>query len=193
MNYLIAYLAVGGIILLVMIGFHQYDKYKNKSDADALIKAVTAQWENKTWWDYFLEWVIVPLIAIPIVILAWPGFLLWLAKDKWWQGKTAAAVVDEEFAVTLDHLQQRKSLEENESSERISDPLHAVPDLPFGHMNAAWVQFKDDLQPGDEVWSFSVPWTKWGSTELHEGYVILRGGEIGSWLTAVIRQVDSKD
>ena len=85
------------------------------------------------------------------------------------------------------------TIEEIESRERISDPLGAVPSLPFGHLNAAWAEFKDNLQTGDELRFFSVPWKECWNMELHEGYVVLREEEIGPWFTADVRQVDSSE
>lgn len=85
-----------------------------------------------------------------------------------------------EFAVTLDHLLKRLTLDEIEKTEVVSDSLGAAPRLPFGHLNQAWEDFKQSILDGDQLWSFSAPWTTgWGQEEVRDGYVVLRGETIG--------------
>ena len=55
---------------------------------------------------------------------------------------------------------------------RVVDPLHAVPDVPFGHLNPAWKAFLGLKGEGEALWSFRARWVdRWGRVELHVGYV----------------------
>ncbi|WVM93015.1 hypothetical protein ULG90_02285 [Halopseudomonas pachastrellae] len=53
-----------------------------------------------------------------------------------------------EFAVTEDHLLESLTVAEIEARERVADPLGAVPDLPFGHLNTAWQEFLAECEEG---------------------------------------------
>ncbi len=44
-----------------------------------------------------------------------------------------------------------------------------------------WLQFRDQMQEGDEIWYYKSPmetWTEWFPLCGREGYVLLRDGEI---------------
>ena len=74
------------------------------------------------------------------------------------------------------------TVEEIEIAEAVSDPLGAVPPLPFGHLNAAWSRFKSGLVQGDTIWRFAAQWDgEWGTPEIREGYVIARGDGFGPY------------
>jgi hypothetical protein len=89
----------------------------------------------------------------------------------------------EKFAVKADHLQKQWSLAQVEQAEMVVDPLRAVPALPFGHLNSVWEDFKQWVQGGDEIWSFSGTWkAQWGHEEVYEGYVIVLGGSTGGYV-----------
>jgi hypothetical protein len=94
------------------------------------------------------------------------------------------------FAVGRGDLLQRMSVEEIEQRERVVDPMGAVPDLPFGHLHAAWKKFSDGIEPQDEFWSFSAKWKPgyWGD-ELRSGYVIGRGNELGQHFITKIKYI----
>lgn len=84
------------------------------------------------------------------------------------------------FVISRKDLVRQWTVQEIELSARVIDPLGAVPDLPFGHLNAAWLQFKQVLQPQDAIWSFSSNWSAaWERQTIREGYVVLRGKRIG--------------
>ena len=79
-----------------------------------------------------------------------------------------------EYTLTLEDLRERLTVAEIEAREKISDPLSAVPDLPFGHLNVVWRRFLDDHVEFDELWSFS---TLRESRELRTGYAKVRDGK----------------
>ena len=70
---------------------------------------------------------------------------------------------------------ERLTVEEIESREMVYDPLNAVPNLPFGHLNEVWAQLKAAKQTKDELWSFAATWLGDDDTpELRKGYVLWR-------------------
>ena len=77
-------------------------------------------------------------------------------------------------------LVSRHTITEIESLNLIEDPLEAVPNVPFGHLNFAWEQFKQHLRDRDELWHyrtnclFDSPYAR-----SMMGYVIVRNSEMG--------------
>ena len=85
------------------------------------------------------------------------------------------------------------TIEEAEDKEYISDPLGAVSNQPFGHLYPAWIKFKAEIYPQDELWEFKaskqlledfkknryayllngINWM-----DYQDGYVIIRNGEV---------------
>ena len=96
------------------------------------------------------------------------------------------------FRVTREHLLRETTVEEIEKEEIVSDPLGAVPPLPFGHLNAAWLRFKSRLAPGDVVWRLSAHGKEgWGAPQVREGYAIVRTDSVGAHFETARRIVDS--
>jgi hypothetical protein len=74
---------------------------------------------------------------------------------------------------------QTITIEEVEQRERVFDPMGAVPDLPFGHLNAAWQKFRDGLEPQDVIWTFSAHLQiKWQGEETITGYLAVCNNRI---------------
>lgn len=131
--------------------------------------------------ETFLDSVLGPLIAIMLVCTIWP-YAIWLKIEKKWFSDSP--IEEKEFSVTLDDLREHLSFEKIEAAAYVTDPLGAVPDLPFGHLHGAWQRLKGNSAPGDQVWAFSAPWVEWRRKYLYSGYVIIHDGEIGSfWVT----------
>lgn len=128
----------------------------------------------------YLYWYLgigVAVLAAVAGVVAWPAALYMKGKEIF--GKKSESALDEErqFAVGCSHLQECLTVLQIETREVVTDPLGAVPDLPFGHLNAAWKAFVEDVGADDELWSFTAPWqTKWGRKEIRTGYVVVRGG-----------------
>jgi hypothetical protein len=69
-------------------------------------------------------------------------------------------------------------LEEVEATERVHDPLGAVSDLPFGHLNAAWNRFIIGLDLDAELWSFRAKRATCGhDAQVWTGYALVRHGQ----------------
>ena len=91
--------------------------------------------------------------------------------------------------VRREHLLTRMSVEEIERANIVRDPHGAAPELPFGHLNAAWRRFAAQVGEGDEVWSFSMPWERqFPMMEMRRGYVVVRDADTGACFLTVWRK-----
>jgi hypothetical protein len=114
------------------------------------------------------------LLRYSVAITIWPLIVLILLDDKFNTG-SSVRLPEKDFAVRRADLLEKLTVSQIETRERVQDPLGAVPDLPFGHLNAAWKVFLAGCQPGDKLWSFSARWPgNWRGEERREGYVRVR-------------------
>lgn len=168
MIYLIWYLAVGIIVLLVVYISHRLPLNHESDREQELIKLTHELMDSldhtrKTWRDDLLDKIVVPLLAASLILAAWPAVLLMLVKNKLFPSEVKL-LPDRKFSVASGDLIRQMTIEEIEQQEQVVDPMRAVPDLPFGHLNAAWVEFKANLEQQDSVWSFAAHWTPdWGA------------------------------
>ena len=139
----------------------------------------------------FIGRYIIPVLVVAAVIAAWPVFLVILLKKRKPFPRDSAEL---EFRVKPEDLGARASVEEIEASEIVKDPLGAVPEIPFGHLNAAWIAFKARLYSEDSVYRFDSDWTDaWGYSQHLEGYVAVNDGKPGEFLTVLRTGIKSKD
>ena len=131
-------------------------------------------------WDRALDEIVVPVLGFGWVVSCWPWCAYWKVKERIWGVDTPAPVDEPAFAVEPAHLLKRLAIDEVEARETVFDPLGAAPNLPFGHLHAAWRAFVDGRAEDDELWSFSADCrTVWGTPERRAGYVLVRAGEPG--------------
>jgi len=95
-----------------------------------------------------------------------------------------------QFIVRRRDLIARCSIEEIEAIERVVDPLAAVPDSPFGHLNGAWRQIRDSLSVDAELWSFSRTWEDRGTREQRSGYSAVLRGKVIAHFPAQRKKLD---
>ena len=96
--------------------------------------------------------------------------------------------IEPQFAVDKTHLVEQISLQEIETNELVFDPMDAVPNIPFGHLNASWQAFITDMEPNDSLWTFSAPWkSDWGQPEDRKGYAIIRNNAIAKHYVTICR------
>lgn len=97
------------------------------------------------------------------------------------------------FAVKRAHLQERLTVLQIEAREAVDDPLRAVPNLPFGHLNAAWKTFIAGIAAADELWSFTANCeTAWGRKEIRSGYVVVRSGVPASCFLTMLKKIEDE-
>lgn len=199
MIYLIWYLAVGIVVLLVVYISRRLSLNHGSDREQELIKLTheliaSLDHTRKTWRDDLLDKVVFPLLAGFLILAAWPVVLLMLVKNKLFPCKAEKLLPEREFSVARDDLIRQMTIEEIEQQEHVADPMRAVPDLPFGHLNAAWVEFKANFEQQDSVWLFSAQWTPdWGRREIREGYVILRNDNVGQHFLKSLRELEDED
>lgn len=185
MIYLYWYIGVGVIVLLIVYISHRLTVKIDEPDLHAILESINPDRDK---WHYKLrEIVLVPLFIAILGPLAWPIFIYWKAKEFFSKEISVETSVEEDqnLKVTRADLIDHHTVAEIESSERVTDPLGAVPALPFGHLNSAWNDFKSMAQATDEFWTFEAIWERrWRSKQKCRGYAILRGDEvIGYWMT----------
>jgi len=175
MNYIIGYLVLGSFILLIIYIAVRMDNSKDAKELREIREFIKPQ--SKTWQDILVNKFFVPVIAISLSIIFWPVVVGLTIKDRLEQyaEKNRVEPVPEVFKVKKEHLKEQVSIEIIESQEIISDPLNAVPKLPFGHLNSVWQEFKGKYKADDEIWSFSALWTMKGGGKInYTGYVLVQ-------------------
>lgn len=189
MIYLYAYLGAGIIALLIIFISHRLTAKPESEFTRDMMDALHP--ERKTWYYRLLENVVIPILAGTLVVIAWPAAVYMKVRELLFPEKVEPIPEKKEFAVARDDLLQKLSTAQVEERERIIDPMGAVPDVPFGHLNATWNAFKDNLESSDSVWAFSSQWeTDWGRKEIREGYVVERQDALGSYLLTSRRNVE---
>ena len=183
MTYLAAYLAIGAFIAAIYYIAQRISERRTSLGISRELSAALFP-ERHTLRYRLANHVVAPLIAVVVVAIAWPIALfmqarVWLLRDE---GESVAKEPDPESksAVLKEHLLERLSLDEVARRELVSDPLNAVPDVPFGHLHARWVEFRAALGPEDEIWSFSARGeSAWNRTQERIGYVVVQPSGIG--------------
>lgn len=175
MIYLYWYLGVGVAVLAVVYGAHRLTKEKESESLRDLLDTVNPDRKKLSY--RILNNVVAPVLAAILVVAVWPVAVYMKAKEMLQKKDGTEIEKEREFAVERQHLQERLTVQEVERREVVTDPLKAVPELPFGHLNAAWQEFLNGHVDGGELWSFSARWqTTWGRKELRSGYVVVRDG-----------------
>ena len=189
MIYLYWYLGIGAVVLIAMVAFHKLTQRKDDNSLSDMLADLRA--ERKSLRFRLLNDVLGPALVGTLVVPFWPVLVFFKVKEIIF-GEPARGPVDEpEFAVTRDDLQTQLGLQEIEQLEMVFDPMGAAPNVPFGHLNAAWKKFCEGLEPSDSLWSFTAPWTSaWGSKDIRQGYVIVRGEEIGAHFITVWKDIE---
>lgn len=128
-------------------------------------------------------------LAGAYTIGAWPVALYqrwqFIRSSRKWQAQIEER--EKPFQVQPADLLVRMTVREIEQRETVQDPLNAVPNLPFGHLNPAWEKLKSGMGPDDEIWTYSAQWKDgWRDPETREGYAIVRAGEVkGFWVASI--------
>jgi hypothetical protein len=151
LNALYGYITIGLVTAISML----LTSYRPKSE---FAKAVDEALNGKRSWHYKLREAMVIPGTIVLIVLVWPIALWMVAADRLKQrGITKEKNPEDLFAAQQEFLVERLTIEQIEKREMYQDPLQVTPNLPFGHLNTAWVEFKVQLQHSDELWSFAIP------------------------------------
>jgi hypothetical protein len=175
MIYLFWYLGVGAAVLIAVF---MQDLLQHRLNAKYSSTDTT-----KPWQEMIVDKLIIPIVLAIAIPCAWPIVIYIWIKDhranKVTEQRVNQSIKDNErLTVNKIDLLSRMSIAEIENLEHVTDPLGAVPDLPFGHLNPAWEKLKGNLIADDEIWTFNATWNKWNDKRLCQGYAILRGEEV---------------
>ncbi len=191
MIYLYWYLGIGVVVLAVVYGAHHMTKGKESESIRDLLEAVNPDRKKLSY--RILNNFVAPVLAAIAVVAVWPVAVFMKAKELFQKKESYVSPEEREFVVEREHLLERLTVQEIERREVVADPLKAAPELPFGHLNAAWQDFLKGHADGAELWSFSARWqTTWGRKELWCGYVVLHDGVPGTHFLTVWKDVSEE-
>lgn len=78
----------------------------------------------------------------------------------------------------IEWLKQEVTVEEAEEKNMVqNEDLGPFP-IPFGYMNDQWLEFKNKIQDGDQIWEFSSSTEEWMNLVGRAGLCIVREGRI---------------
>jgi hypothetical protein len=182
--WLYIYLALGLVTTLSFLGL-TFKERPSKFVKDMR----SALGYGKTLKDY-LQDLLVYSIASLVVVIGWPGFLIWAFLKKLRERREHMRDEEPTFICKPKYLIRKVSLIEAEQENMITDPLGLTPQLPFGHLNSAWAQFLGEFgfDESAELWYFEVP--KGQSSSEHDmlegpiaGYAkIVKGRVVGEFV-----------
>lgn len=142
----------------------------------------------------FVDDVLIPLLTGTFVLVFWPIAVImcvyWLITGQITLSSQINADKEKPFSVSKQHLIRKLSLEEIEDTEIINDPLGGVPNVPFGHLNKQWSQFKENHSADTELWSFNQKWKpRWGAEDIRSGYAALKNGQVLGFFVKAIEPI----
>lgn len=184
MIYFYCYVGLGAAISLLVV----VDDYLKKKSIPASIRNPfeTLFPKRKKLSYRLLHNIVIPALTVIAIIVIWPVALYRLIQGLFNKQDIADFTEPPSFAIEREHLQEQLTVDEIEKREFVIDPLKAVPELPFGHLNAAWHKFLKNRTENTELWSFSALWsTAWSGAELRLGYVIVENGAPGPYFLTV--------
>ena len=191
MKYLIPYLVIGFVLLATAVLQHLFAKRRSKP-SDELADLLSQVQGKPSLAKRVIKSVIRPLLGGVLIIAVWPLIIIFVVVKMLLDSRQKKASEPPEFSVSADDLVGQLSVADIEQREIISDPLNAVPNLPFGHLNSTWVAFRDGIGPDNELWSFAATWTNdWGGTQKMAGYVATTNCQPGAHFITRQRTLDN--
>jgi hypothetical protein len=92
----------------------------------------------------------------------------------------AAYAADDTSMIPKEWLQKPISVAEAEAAYPgiTDDRVKRFPDAakPFGFKNAEWEALRAEMQPGDQLWTFSSPPASWQGLAGRSGIALVRNG-----------------
>jgi hypothetical protein len=187
-KFALIYGAVGLALLLVVIVQEYFEKRRKKDSlAASILNSIRPE---RSFAGKIVHGILRPIAGGIVVIVGWPVMLLWSAYKTVSSPTPKPNEAPRQFAVTNEHLVEKLAISEIESRERVKDPLGAVPDLPFGHLNFAWTEFLTKVEPESEFWSFEAKRDdSLGNFERVSGYVARTHGQLGEFFETSRKQL----
>ena len=143
------YLTLGALIALMHLGIELKKRYFGF--ASKMMSAIRP--ESKK--DKILTPLVLILAAI-LFALFYPLIALWfyLQKRKV-HSESSTEITSPQYRCSPQFLIVKKTVQEAVLENNYSDS--AIPTVPFGHLNNAWLRFINELTPNEELWSFLIP------------------------------------
>jgi hypothetical protein len=184
--YLQIYFGVGLVVCLAVVTSHMWMKRRQASSLTDALKSLNPS--RQRFWYRVLEDVVVPGLAFILVWLVWP-VAIGIKFFEMYQKKEAAANSErlakaKVFVLKEEALIREMTVAEIEQANVVIDPLGAAPNLPFGHLHAVWVEFRDGLGVGETVHLFESVGPNVFRKQLIWGYAVCRGGRVERFMTA---------
>jgi hypothetical protein len=183
------YLFIGLIVLSGLV-LQSYAKERKSKWAKVVMRSLNEDENGKLPFLYDFKVVIAPVIAGVFVWLFWPLALIYtiyLEYSNFKEKKKIEIELNEpKFDCQPEFLINKISLESAEKIGIIYDPKKLTPDVPFGFLYEAWVDFCSKVETSDEVWTFLIPKGTFTAESFQtlngdmRGFAILRKGKIVS-------------
>ena len=188
MIYLYWYLGIGMAVLAVVYASRHLTKDKAMESLQERVASFDPDRKKLSY--RILNNIVGPILAVIFVVPLWPVVVYMKVKLMLSKKGGDKSLEETEFAVDRQHLQERLTVVEIENREVVTDPLGAVPELPFGHLNDAWKDFLKNHTDSEDLWSFSALWrSKWGTQEMLSGYVIIDNGTPGAYFLTIRKDI----
>jgi hypothetical protein len=156
-NIIIIYLAIGVVISVQPLYSNVSEYYKRANNG--FIRGIYGEIPLK-------EKLLMPLVfAISFVafVIFWPIFGVFFIKDLILKKQETLLeekkVEESRFLCLPQYLVKKVSIAdvEADSNNFYKDPLGITPSIPFGYLNAAWLEFSSSLKVGEDLWEFFIP------------------------------------
>jgi hypothetical protein len=180
------YFGVGFVVCLAVVISHLWMKRGQAGSLTDALKSLNPS--RQRFWYRMLEDVVVPGLAFILVWLVWPVaigfkfFEMYQKKDA--EANSERLAKAKEFVLKEETLVREMTVAEIEQANRVMDPLGAAPNLPFGHLNAVWVEFRDGLGVGETLHLFESVGPNAFRKQMIWGYAVCKEGRVDRFMTA---------
>lgn len=171
-----AYFVIGAVAMALLVKLRASNQNTFKSRLAKILQDKLDQTKSPT--QRFIDQRLLPGIFLVLLWPFWPILILirlWIAyrqssdtsrrhtqKRHHGDRSTGDSEIAEDDSFTKPHDRvilvaeriERVDVDDIERSHQIADPLGAVPALPFGHLNRAWLHLKEQLTPERSLWRF---------------------------------------
>jgi hypothetical protein len=184
--YLQIYFGVGLVVCLAVVTSHLGMKRRQASSLTDALKSLNPS--RQRFWYRVVEDVVVPVLAFILVWLVWP-VAIGLKFFEMHQKREAAANSERlakarVFVLKEEALLREMTVAEIEQANMVIDPLGAAPNLPFGHLHAVWVEFREGVGVEETVHLFESVGPNAFRREMIWGYAVCKGGRVERFMTA---------
>ena len=180
------YFGVGLVVCLAVVISHLWMKHRQAGSLTDALKSLNPS--RQRFWYRMLEDVVVPGLACILVWLEWPVaigfkfFEMYQKKDA--EANSERLAKAKEFVLKEETLVREMTVAEIEEANMVIDPLGAAPNLPFGHLNAVWIEFRDGLGVGETLHLFESVGPNAFRKQMIWGYAVCKEGRVERFMTA---------